>query len=477
MNVSAVGRAHGGIVRPKRLKTFALAGAIGALAVVFGVALTWVATRAGASAPLALVALVLLPLLALWILSDERVAIVCIIATFPISGLVGTLPGSPLSLVEVTVLAATGLVVLRRLGLGLVPLTFGDRWFIPAALFLWTLIAFPSAVDGTLAFKQLASLAGGLLLAIAVMTTCKRVKDVRLILAAFVIVAAAVSLAALLQGGEFSTEFGGAVVTGRLAGIFDSANQLGSLCGLALPLAVGLAYDTKSRRVRMSYLFAAALLCGGLLLSLSRGAWIGALMALVYLLFAVREIRTALLVAMVPLVVAALLLGTFAPSTPQFTVIGERVQSFTAENPYDSRPAIWAEARREIAADPWTGQGPGSFPVASERAASRSVTVSAQHAHNIWLTWGAESGLPAAILVLALGISGGVALSRVRRRPPSEGSSPRTLAAGMMAGLITIAGQGLVDYTLRNQIIFFSAWLLLGAAFALERSVLQGQPR
>jgi O-antigen ligase len=284
------------------------------------------------------------------------------------------------------------------------------------------------------------------------------------------LVSAAIAAGAIVQGADFRVTFGGARVAGRAVSSFDHSNQLGSLCAMASMVTIGLIASARTARWRLAGAGLMLVLIGGQILTLSRGAWIGTVVGVVFLMFALPNARRALIALAIPFAIVAVLMFATSPDSTQIQVIGERFESLTVRSPYDDRPAIWSEAIREIVADPLTGQGPGNFPVASTRSSSEASTVSAYHAHNILLTWAAESGIPAALLIVGFSISLVVAASRARRRGSSRSAaSDRAVMAGMAAALVALAAQGLVDYTLRNSVIFFAVWAIVGCLLATTR--------
>ncbi|MGH2996172.1 MAG: O-antigen ligase family protein [Gaiellaceae bacterium] len=439
--------------------------ALAALSLAAGATLAAGASRFGAAAPLIVLVLPLAPLLALAVFAYPPLAVLTVFATFPIGSLV--VPGLPpwLQPVETAVLAMATLVVLRRLATGRTPLRWSGRLWWAVGLVAATLVALPSAVDHSLALKQIASLLGGLVFACVVLTVCRSVNDVRLVVGGLVVVAAGLAVQALVGLDALRASAGGGVVEGRLRGVFAHPNELGSLCAISSLLAVGLAFGSLTRRGRALSALALVPLLAGLTFSLSRGAWIGLALGTLVLLVALREARRTAFVLAVPLVVAAAAFGAFAPDNPQVQVIGERVRTLAAptSNPYDSRPAIWREALREIRDDPLTGQGPGGFPVASARSGSEASTVYAEHAHNIWLTWGAEVGLPSVLLIV--GFIGALAFAgRASGSTRREGHRrDRAVTAGIGAALVSMLGHGLVNYSLRNSVLSLTLWGLVGA--------------
>ena len=136
---------------------------------------------------------------------------------------------------------------------------------------------------------------------------------------------------------------------------------------------------------------------------------------MLFLLITLREARRLLAFLLVPLALIGYLIFSFAPAPPDVQVVGERFQSITVRSPYDARSQIYDEALHEIKDHPVTGVGPGGFILSSRRAGSATSTVSADHAHNMLLNYGAEMGLPAVAIVLAFVFALGGSVRRASR--------------------------------------------------------------
>ena len=451
--------------RERVFNAFTVAGIVSA-AFVFGFAVALVAARFGSAAPLAVVLLPLLPVWAVAVFFDPRIGVASVILLAP----VGARPvaGLPVDLVQVVIVGVAVIVVLRRVaeGRSLLP-TPAPLWWL-VGLLGWSLVALPSAIDGSFAIRAVGAFAGELLFASVIVAACPTRHDVRVVLAVFVGVAAVAALQAPGDARQLGAAYGGAIVEGRARAFFTEPNQLGTFCMLAVLVAIGLVLSARTYRARLFGYGIAALIALGLLLSFSRGSWIGFTTGLLVLLATLPEARRALVLIGIPLVVLAFVLGSFAPTTPQVVVVGERLKSITGErNPYDDRPSIWAEARREIEVDPWTGEGPGNFPVASERATSESRATFATHAHNLLLTWAAEGGIPSALLIVGFGVHVAAVVRRVGRRARRRGL-PRDaqLIGGLAAAGTAVFGQGIVDYTLRNSVIHTAVFTVVGCLLA-----------
>jgi O-antigen ligase len=104
------------------------------------------------------------------------------------------------------------------------------------------------------------------------------------------------------------------------------------------------------------------------------------------------------------------------------------------------------------------------------RSGTETVTYYPEHAHNIWLTIGAELGIPA--VVALFGLIGHVALvTRRATRRARQAGRPRdaVLIACLAAALLAVVGQGLIDYTLRAAVLLTVVSGVLGALLALAR--------
>jgi putative inorganic carbon (HCO3(-)) transporter len=450
-------------------RQWAAAAVFPVVGLAVGAALTALASAFGEAAPLVMVGLPLAPVVAVAVFLDPRLAVAGAFATVPVGTMgIGNLP---VQLILLVTGGFAGIVGLRRLMEGVAPVAWAPVLWWPLALVAWAVLGFPGAADGGLAVRQIAQLAGGVLFAALVLAAVRTPRDARWVVGAFLAVGFAVAVMALAGGQDLEARFGGAHVTGRAQGPFAQPNELGSFCAPMALVAVAVALSARRPRVRMAAAGTGLLLVAALALSLSRGAWIGFAMGLGVLLLTMPQARRALGVLTPVLLLVGLGMGAFAPSNPQVEVIGARLQSISGErNPYDSRPAIWREARREAVANPLFGEGAGSFPVASVASTSESRTTYASHAHNLLLTWAAETGLPGAGLLVAFGVHLGVVASRARRAAQrGRRWHDVGVVAGVGAALVAVAGQGLVDYTLRNSVLLVTVFGLVGVLAAMHR--------
>jgi putative inorganic carbon (hco3(-)) transporter len=462
----------------ERLLSLSVGTGLALLSIFLGLTLAAAATLFQSSVAV-YIALPLAPLLALAVLAAPIVAPLGVFATFPVGSTGAPIGAATLQSAEAAVVLVALMVIVRRLAVGQTPLAWSPVLFWPLALMSWMLVSLFSALDETLAIKQLISIAGGVTFASVILASCRGMRDLRVLLGGFVLSTTILALIALSSRSDFQSSYeGSAVLKGRLQGAFDHPNQLGALTAMAAPVAAGLLIGGRTRRGRTIAGVMLGLILAALALSLARGAWLGAGVAALFMIVTLREARRKLLLFGLPVVLVFFALWSFLPKNQQVQVVTQRAEAFTTLSPYDDRDSIWREARREIRADPWTGQGPGNFIIASARAGSEASTISAFHAHNIFLNWAAESGLPAAAIILLFAfalVNAGRVASRgsLARGDPGD----RAIVIGIGGALLTVFSQGFVDYTLGNSVVHIAFWGMVGAMLVASRDAGLGARR
>jgi putative inorganic carbon (hco3(-)) transporter len=462
----------------ERLLSLSVGTGLALVSIFLGLMLAAVATLFPSSVSV-YIALPLAPLLALAVLAAPIVAPLGVFATFPVGSTGAPIGAATLQSAEAAVVLVALMVIVRRLAVGQTPLAWSPVLFWPLALMSWMLVSLFSALDETLAIKQLISIAGGVTFASVILASCRGMRDLRVLLGGFVLSTTILALIALSSRSDFQSSYeGSAVLKGRLQGAFDHPNQLGALTAMAAPVAAGLLIGGRTRRGRTIAGVMLGLILAALALSLARGAWLGAGVAALFMIVTLREARRKLLLFGLPVVLVFFALWSFLPKNQQVQVVTQRAEAFTTLSPYDDRDSIWREARREIRADPWTGQGPGNFIIASARAGSEASTISAFHAHNIFLNWAAESGLPAAAIILLFAfalVNAGRVASRgsLARGDPGD----RAIVIGIGGALLTVFSQGFVDYTLGNSVVHIAFWGMVGAMLVASRDAGLGARR
>jgi len=445
----------------------AIAIAIGA--VVVGLGLGAIGATVG---PWAIVAI---PAFALWFaaaLARPVWAIVLVFVSLPIA-LTGV-PIGGLQVIDVVMVGAVGMVTVTTLvhhtdvHLRIPAVGWGVGLCAAATL------AVPGAIDAARATTRVISVAVGLLLAVAIVAACRGLADLRLLVGVFLAVGIVMTALAFQNLSALHPEAGGLVVRDRPSGVFGDPNELGSFAVMLLLVAVGTLLARTSWQLRALAGIAAALGAGALILSLSRGSWIGAAIGFVGLLILLPGARRTVFVVLAAGLLLGVVIGAFRASAPEVAVVRDRLGAITRsfDSPYDNRPQIWAEARREIVANPWFGSGPSNFLLASARPGSETRTIGAEHAHDVLLTVGAEAGLPAVAFLVGMTIAVGLAVRRAVRG--LRGRPDAAIVAGIGAALFGEVGHGLIDNTTGNPMLLALLFSLMGMALAADQIVTRG---
>jgi putative inorganic carbon (HCO3(-)) transporter len=228
------------------------------------------------------------------------------------------------------------------------------------------------------------------------------------------------ALAALQGIYQFLFQVGpeGFVLFGRFMrayGTFEQPNPYAGYLGLTLPLALGLviaAVLPVAGRVRAWWLAWAggcgALMLAALIMSWSRGAWLGfaAAVAVMVLAVVVRHGRAAVLLVLAGLLVIYLLLAAgvtrlppalgqrFGDLLPYADISDVRGAEVTDANfAVLERMAHWQSALAMWTDHPWLGVGIGNYAPAYARYALPQWPDALGHAHNYYLNIAAEAGL------------------------------------------------------------------------------------
>ena len=237
----------------------------------------------------------------------------------------------------------------------------------------------------------------------------------------------------------------------RPFGTFGHPNLLGIVSCATGASALAATLALSSRRFLPAL---TAIVCGAAtLLTLSRGAWLGAavgcLAALVLTLMGTRpkkidRARLRTRSASLVLGVAVIAIACYWAS-PWGALLRERAAELISLQSGSGRPRleIWRIALRAWAAHPWLGNGPDSFGLVFPRFQTPEYWRFewggiAQHAHSIYFNTLAERGL----MGTTAGVGAVVAAAAALRSAWRRGGDARTLAAIFAAGMLALAVSG-----------------------------------
>jgi len=227
----------------------------------------------------------------------------------------------------------------------------------------------------------------------------------------------------------------------RAVGTFSNPNLLAAFLVLLLPLAAAGSAALADRSSRLVGTGVVAFGYAAVLLTASRGGVLAALAGI-----------TAFLVLQQPTRRRLLLAGTVG-------VLGVGVLALVSHGSVGVRGDIWGAALRIVAAHP-LGVGPGRAGPMLDAAIPGPEAF--QHAHDLWLNWAVEAGVPGLVAVLAVTVVAGVVAVLAARR-----GSRAAVACG--AGLAGFAVMSLADDPANAIRVSLALWAVLGLLAAEMR--------
>lgn len=275
----------------------------------------------------------------------------------------------------------------------------------------------------------------------------------------------------------------------RAFGTFGQPNPFGAFMGLTLPLAIGTTYGylmkawqsqnsadrwqwKENLLLAILYGGTAGIILGGLLVSWSRGAWIGFAGAVVVMIWLTppKFWQGTLALGVVGTLFVLLWAAGLSPAS-----ITSRITSFTEDfsgfkdmrgaaiNDENfavvERLAHWQAAIRMAEEHPLLGVGFGNYEPAYENFSLINWTLALGHAHNYYLNLLAETGIIGLTAYLVMG----ALIIRLTFRAIQKANSPieRGIAVGLMGVWTHLSIHSLFDKLYVNN-LFLMVGVLLG---------------
>jgi O-antigen ligase len=300
-------------------------------------------------------------------------------------------------------------------------------------------------------------------------------------------------LAQYLAGWQYIWNVPRRFYQGSATGTYINHNHFAGLLEMILPFSLCLAlYHWQSARRRYSrgafrllmehfgdpeilksilFLLSALLLLTALIFSFSRMGLISMLVSLALIVFALlkrqhenRFPAASIVVLLVLGIVAAAWIGV-GPVVEHFEQLPQN-EPLAASN--EGRLALWKDATKLVRAHPLSGVGLGSFEYAFTEVQSVQLRYVADHAHNDYLEFAAELGIPAAACLCCIFA---MLLTRAwHANARARSKLTRSLALGALAGASALLVHALADFNfyIPANALTFSVILAIGYAAWLE---------
>lgn len=245
----------------------------------------------------------------------------------------------------------------------------------------------------------------------------------------------------------------------RIYSTLENPNVLGEYILLVLPAAIGLMWTRKGILPKLVYGGIAVMMFVALILTFSRGCWIGLLVAAaVFITFAAGKLWGLGLIAL-PILPAVL------PDSiiNRFTSIGDMKDSSTSYRVY-----IWMGTAAMLK-DFWlSGIGMGAEAFKSVYPFYSYSGIVAPHSHNLFLQIMVESGICgiAVFLLIMVFFFKKMALGY---RIGGKGGEFSTVMTALSAGICGFLVQGLFDNCFYNYRVLLVFWCVIGMAVACTK--------
>ena len=246
----------------------------------------------------------------------------------------------------------------------------------------------------------------------------------------------------------------------RAASTLENPNMLGQYLILTISLGGFKLLSARGWRARLGYLACCGAMCVCMILTFSRGAWLGLLFAgaAFFVLLSPR------LILLAPAALAGLYFALPETVISRFTSIGNLKDASTSY-----RVSIW-RGTLAMLKDYWLcGIGPGDAAFNAVYPAYSLSGISAPHSHNLFLQIVCDVGICAlAVFLILLFVFFRMMCSAMsRERNPDS----RLLQIALTAGVFGFLVQAMTDYSFYNYRVMYIFWACLAlGGLAARRS-------
>ena len=252
----------------------------------------------------------------------------------------------------------------------------------------------------------------------------------------------------------------------RVPSTMDNPNMLGQYLLLMIPVGGAKLLSARDWFSRAFYFVCCALMCVCMLLTFSRGAWLGLLFAGAVFVILLNP----RFILLIPVALAALWFVLPDTVTARFASIGNLSDASTSYRVY-----IWMGTLAMLKNYWLCGIGPGADAFNMVYPAYSYNGISAPHAHNLFLQIVCDAGIAAlAVFVILLFVYFRMMCAAISRE---HDWSCRVHQIAFTAGVFGFLVQAMTDYSFYNYRVLFLFWayLALGALCTRRRRLPEGR--
>jgi len=246
-------------------------------------------------------------------------------------------------------------------------------------------------------------------------------------------------------------------ITTRVFSVFGNPNILAEYLIMITPISIALFWQAKSMFKKFLFLLTSLLLTGTLVLTFSRGGWLGFAFGIFIFILLVEK---RLLLLLIPISLGAI---NFLPPT-----ILNRILSIAnfADSSNNYRIRIWKITLDIIKDYLPTGVGFGYIPF-KQTFETYIRTMPAYHSHNTYLETLAEMGIPGIVVLILLIFI--IYKYSIKTLVKGEDKWTKVISAGILSGISALLMHGAVENVLYLPKIIITFWTLVSFLLVLMR--------
>ena len=246
-------------------------------------------------------------------------------------------------------------------------------------------------------------------------------------------------------------------ITTRVFSVFGNPNILAEYLIMVTPISIALFWQTKALHKKILFLLTSLLLTGTLVLTFSRGGWLGFAFGIFIFILLVEK---RLFLLLIPLGLGAM---NFLPPTIMNRILS--IGNF-ADSSNNYRIRIWKITLEIIKDYLPSGVGFGYIPF-KQTFETYIRTMPAYHSHNTYLETLAEMGIPGLIVLIMFIFI--LYKYSIKTLVKGEDKWTKVISAGILSGLSALLMHGAVENVLYLPKIIITFWTLVSFLLVLMR--------